>query len=96
MKGRGALSQPPGRFDKLTRTLEHDGWYEEEPPNKLETIVLPEPALSGASAVLVALRTHTPTDEAELATVGVHTNVLLALQFCATVHVEPLEVSHLY
>ena len=44
IKGRGALSRPPGRFDKLTKELEHDGWYEEEPPNKLETIVLPEPA----------------------------------------------------
>ncbi len=44
IKGRGALSQPPGRFDKLTHTLEHDGWYEEEPPNKLETVVLPETA----------------------------------------------------
>jgi len=46
IKGRGALSQPPGRFDKLTHSLEHDGWYEEEPPNKLETVVLPEPARS--------------------------------------------------
>lgn len=46
IKGRGALSQPPGRFDKLTKTLEHDGWYEEEEPNKHETIVLPEPARS--------------------------------------------------
>lgn len=46
MKGRGALSQPPGRFDKLTKTLEHDGWYEEELPSKVETIVLPEPARS--------------------------------------------------
>jgi DNA repair photolyase len=46
IKGRGALSQPPGRFDKLTQTLEHDGWYEEEPPEKLATIVLPEPARS--------------------------------------------------
>jgi len=45
-KGRGALSNPPGRFDKLTHTLEHDGWYEEEPPNKLETVVLPEPSRS--------------------------------------------------
>jgi DNA repair photolyase len=44
IKGRGALSQPPGRFDKLTHALEHDGWYEEEPPNKPQTIVLPEPA----------------------------------------------------
>jgi DNA repair photolyase len=44
IKGRGALSQPPGRFDKLTHTLERDGWYEEERPNKLETTVLPEQA----------------------------------------------------
>jgi DNA repair photolyase len=43
IKGRGVLSNPPGRFDKLTQELEHDGWYEEEPPNKLE-IVLPEHA----------------------------------------------------
>ena len=42
IKGRGALSQPPGRFDKLTQTLEHDGWYEDEPPDKRETVVLPE------------------------------------------------------
>jgi DNA repair photolyase len=46
IKGRGALTQPPGRFDKLTKTLEADGWYEEEPPNKLETVVLPEPSRS--------------------------------------------------
>ena len=44
IKGRGALSQPPGRFDKLTQTLEHDGWYEEEQPDKRETVVLPERA----------------------------------------------------
>ena len=43
-KGRGALSQPPGRFDKLTQILEQDGWYEEEPPEKRETVVLPEHA----------------------------------------------------
>jgi len=46
IKGRGALSQPPGRFDKLTQTLEHDGWYEEEEPDKRETVVRPEPARS--------------------------------------------------
>ena len=34
IKGRGALSNPPGRFDKLTQTSEHDGWYEEEAPDK--------------------------------------------------------------
>ena len=47
IKGRGALSNPPGRFDKLTREFEADGWYEEEEgPNKLETVVSPEPARS--------------------------------------------------
>jgi DNA repair photolyase len=46
IKGRGALSNPPGRFDKLTTSFEHDGWYEEELPNKVETVVLPEPARS--------------------------------------------------
>jgi DNA repair photolyase len=46
IKGRGSLSQPPGRFDKLTQTLERDGWYEEEPPEKRETVVLPEHARS--------------------------------------------------
>ena len=46
LKGRGAFSQPPGRFDKLTKILEQDGWYEEEAPDKRETIVLPEPARS--------------------------------------------------
>jgi DNA repair photolyase len=46
MKGRGVLSQPPGRFDQLTKSLEHDGWYEEEPADKRDTIVLPEPARS--------------------------------------------------
>ena len=40
------MSQPPGRFDKLTQTLEHDGWYEDEQPDKRETVVLPEPARS--------------------------------------------------
>jgi LAGLIDADG-like domain len=44
IKGRGALSQPPGRFDKLTNTLERDGWYEDEQPNNLETVVMPEAA----------------------------------------------------
>jgi DNA repair photolyase len=46
IKGRGALSQPPGRFDKLTKTLERDGWYEDEPERRPETVVLPEPARS--------------------------------------------------
>jgi DNA repair photolyase len=46
IKGRGALSQPPGRFDKLTQTLERDGWYEDEEPGKVATVVMPEPARS--------------------------------------------------
>ncbi len=47
IKGRGALSQPPGRFDKLTKTLEQDGWYEDEQVDRRpETVVLPEPARS--------------------------------------------------
>src|SRR6478752_2958044 len=46
IKGRGAMSAPPGRFDKLTQTLEHDGWYEDEEPRRVETVVLPEPARS--------------------------------------------------
>jgi DNA repair photolyase len=44
IKGRGALSQPPGRFDKLTKEFEHDGWYEEDVPNKVETVVQAENA----------------------------------------------------
>src|ERR1044071_2464162 len=46
MKGRGALSNPPGRFDKLTKTFEHDGWTEEELPDRVDTIAMPEPARS--------------------------------------------------
>src|SRR5688500_15073477 len=44
IKGRGALSNPPGRFDKLTQEFERDGWYEDEQPEKHETVVLPEHA----------------------------------------------------
>jgi DNA repair photolyase len=46
IKGRGALSQPPGRFDKLTHTFERDSWYDEELERRPETVVLPEPARS--------------------------------------------------
>ena len=46
IKGRGAFSNPPGRFDRLTQTLEHDGWYEEQAPDNLLTTVMPEPARS--------------------------------------------------
>jgi DNA repair photolyase len=44
-KGRGALSQPPGRFDKFTHVEEKDGWYEEDEPGpKLKTTAQPEAA----------------------------------------------------
>jgi hypothetical protein len=46
IKGRGALSRPPGRFDKLTKEFESDGWFEEQAPNKVETIVQAENARS--------------------------------------------------
>ncbi len=46
IKGRGASSNPPGRFDKLTKEFESDGWYEEESPNKIETTVTAEHARS--------------------------------------------------
>ena len=46
IKGRGAFSQPPGRFDKLTQTSSTTAGTRKKPPNKLETIVMPEPARS--------------------------------------------------
>jgi DNA repair photolyase len=46
IKGRGALSNPPGRFDKLTQTLEHDGWFEDEEVDRLETTITAEHARS--------------------------------------------------
>ena len=46
IKGRGAFSNPPGRFDKLTQSLERDGWYEDEEPRAPETTVTPEHARS--------------------------------------------------
>ena len=32
-KGRGALSNPPGRFDAQQITAVDDGWYMEEEPD---------------------------------------------------------------
>lgn len=40
------MSNPPGRFDKLTTSFEHDGWFEEETPEHINTTVLPDPARS--------------------------------------------------
>ncbi|MDE2460454.1 MAG: radical SAM protein, partial [Gammaproteobacteria bacterium] len=46
-KGRGALSNPEGRFETYRREHFDDGWgREEEPLPPLETTVMPEPARS--------------------------------------------------
>jgi len=45
--GRGALSNPAGRFESTRAQPEDDGWgLLEEPLSPLETTVLPEPARS--------------------------------------------------
>jgi DNA repair photolyase len=43
-KGRGALSNPAGRFDMLTVEQADDGWYQEEVPESLQETVLPDAA----------------------------------------------------
>jgi DNA repair photolyase len=43
-KGRGALSNPAGRFDTLTVEQADDGWYREEVPENLHETVLPDAA----------------------------------------------------
>jgi DNA repair photolyase len=43
-KGRGALSNPTGRFDALTLEQTDDGWYQDEVPSSLEETVLPDRA----------------------------------------------------
>jgi DNA repair photolyase len=45
-KGRGALSNPRGRFDEFTVERTYDGWYEEEVASGIEEIVLPDRARS--------------------------------------------------
>ena len=42
--GRGALSNPPGRFDKQRLEQVDDGWYVEESPDSIATTVEPEAA----------------------------------------------------
>jgi DNA repair photolyase len=42
--GRGALSNPPGRFDRQHVEAVDDGWYLEETPESLETTLEPERA----------------------------------------------------
>jgi DNA repair photolyase len=39
-KGRGALANPANRFESQHAELEDDGWYQEEPPNRIETELL--------------------------------------------------------
>ena len=43
-KGRGALSNPAGRFEKSDVEKVHDGWYEEELPQTIATTVTPDRA----------------------------------------------------
>ncbi len=44
MKGRGAASNPTGRFDSLSVERTHDGWYEDETPDSVAEVVLPDRA----------------------------------------------------
>jgi DNA repair photolyase len=43
-KGRGALSNPAGRFDSVNRQPVDDGWYCEEVPESIHETVLPDRA----------------------------------------------------
>jgi DNA repair photolyase len=45
-KGRGALSNPSGRFDALTIEQTQDGWYQDETEDSLDETVLPDSARS--------------------------------------------------
>jgi DNA repair photolyase len=44
LKGRGALSNPPGRFDAREITAVDDGWYLEEEPDSVPTTLEPDKA----------------------------------------------------
>ena len=44
LKGRGALSNPAGRFESKGIEAFHDGWYVEEEPNSVETTLTPDHA----------------------------------------------------
>jgi len=44
LKGRGTLTNPPGRFEKHDVEEVHDGWYEEDQPDSIDTIVKPDNA----------------------------------------------------
>jgi len=44
VKGRGALSNPPGRFDRQQLETVDDGWYQDEVPDNIETTLEPDRA----------------------------------------------------
>ena len=44
LKGRGALSNPAGRFEHQNFEAVSDGWYEEEEPDRIATSVEPDRA----------------------------------------------------
>ncbi len=44
LKGRGTLSNPPGRFERHDFEEVHDGWYEEDQPDTIATTVEPDRA----------------------------------------------------
>ncbi|RPI41321.1 MAG: radical SAM protein, partial [Betaproteobacteria bacterium] len=41
-KGRGATTNPEGRFEQLTYEPSDDGWFDEHAPRRLETVVTEE------------------------------------------------------
>lgn len=43
-KGRGTLSNPPGRFERQDIEEVHDGWYEEDQPDTIATTIEPDRA----------------------------------------------------
>jgi DNA repair photolyase len=45
LKGRGALSNPPGRFESRAIDAVDDGWYLEEEPDSIATTLEPDKAL---------------------------------------------------
>ncbi|HEX3845588.1 MAG TPA: PA0069 family radical SAM protein [Steroidobacteraceae bacterium] len=46
LKGRGALSNPTGRFERQQREAVDDGWYQEEVPDFIPTSIEPDRARS--------------------------------------------------
>ena len=44
LKGRGALSNPPGRFESRAIDAVDDGWYLEEEPDSVPTTLEPDKA----------------------------------------------------